>query len=198
MTIAQGAPAPDAPARAERPPFDAVTIAVHWTTVVLVLSLFSVALAIDQAPDPGTAKLLLMVHRSLGMTVWTLSVLRLSWRLTGARLPPFPQTMPRIQQTAARLSEYGLYALLLAQPLTGMAQSLYRGKAFELFFCWQVPALLARDKAMVTLLHGVHEWGAWTFAALIGLHACAGLFHALVLRDGVFRGMAPIGRRPPQ
>src|SRR5690348_17078857 len=69
-----------APAR--RPPFDAVTIAFHWTTLAGVLGLFTAALLIDHAPDPATAGLLLTTHRSLGVTVWTLTVLRLSWRLT--------------------------------------------------------------------------------------------------------------------
>ena len=196
MTTAEGALAPDTSARAERPPFDAVTIAIHWTTVVLVLALFALGWSIHRAQDGRTALALVTVHRSLGLTLWTLTVLRLGWRLTGAKFPPFPQTMPKAQQLAAKLSEYGLYVMLLAQPLTGMAQSVFRGKAFPLVFGLQVPALVARDKALVALFHEVHEQGAWVFAGLIGLHACAGLFHALVLRDGVFQSMAPIPRRP--
>ncbi len=195
MTTAEGALAPDTAARAERAPFDAVTIAVHWTTVVLVLALFALGWSIHRAQDGQTALALVTVHRSLGLALWTLSVARLGWRLTGAKLPPFPKTMPKAQQLAAKASEYGLYLMLLAQPLTGMAQSVWRGKAFPLVFGLQVPAMVARHKALVALFHEVHEQGAWVFAGLIGLHAAAGLFHALVLRDGVFTSMAPIGRR---
>jgi cytochrome b561 len=194
MTTTERALAPEPSARAERPPFDAVTIAVHWTTVVLVLALLALGWSIHRAPDAETATRLVTAHRSLGVSLWTLSLLRLGWRFTGARFPSFPETMPKAQQIAAKLSEYGLYLLLLAQPLTGMTQSLYRGKPFALFL-WQVPALVARDKAMVARVHEIHEQGAWLLAGLIGLHACAGLFHALVLRDGVFTSMAPVGRR---
>jgi cytochrome b561 len=195
MTTAEAARAPERAISATRPPFDAVTITVHWTTVLLVLGLFAVALAMSQAQDQASARALLTVHRSLGVTVWTLTVLRLAWRLKWASLPPYPETMGASQRLAARLSEYGLYLLLLTQPVTGAIQSVYRGKPFELFFVLQVPAVVGRDRAVVHLFHAIHEWGAWTFAALIGLHASAALFHRFVLRDGVFQSMWRFGRR---
>jgi len=99
------------------------------------------------------------------------------------------------QRLAARLSEYGLYLFLLAQPVTGMIQSLYRGKPFGLFYLWRVPAMVGHDRAMVHLLHVIHEWSAWAFAALIGLHASAALLHRFVLRDGVFESMWPFRPR---
>jgi cytochrome b561 len=182
-----------APAR--RPPFDPVTIAFHWTTLAGVLGLFTAALLIDRAPDPATAGLLLTTHRSLGVTVWTLTVLRLSWRLTRATLPPWPQTMKAPQRVVARINEYGLYGLLLAQPVTGVLQTLYRGKAFDLLI-WRVPALMPRDRAMVHLTEGLHTAGALLLAGLVGLHAAAGLYHLFVARDGVFESMAPVARRP--
>jgi cytochrome b561 len=40
-------------------------------------------------------------------------------------------------------------------------------------------------------LEQVHETGAWLLLALIGLHAGAALFHALVLRDRVLQRMLP-------
>jgi cytochrome b561 len=189
MTIAETAPAPDRVVSAIRPPFDPVTIAIHWTTVALVLGLFAVAVAMSQVQDEASAKALLTLHRSLGVSVWTLTVVRLVWRLKWASLPPFPETVGAAQRLAARLNEYGLYLLLLTQPVTGVIQSLYRGKPFDLFFIWRVPAVVARDRAVVHLFHAIHEWGAWTFAALIGLHASAALVHRFVLRDGVFQSM---------
>ena len=171
-----------------------MTIFVHWTTLILVTALFAVAWLLGQAQDGASAAQLLTLHRSLGVTVWGLTALRLGWRLTGAKFPPFPTSMPPLQQLAAKLSEYGLYGLLLVQPMTGVAQSLYRGKAFDLFL-WPVPIIVARDRALVHLFHGLHEWGAWALAGLVGLHALAGLFHAFVLRDGLFQSMWPFRRR---
>ncbi len=163
--------------------------------MALVLGLFAVALAMSQVQDEASGKTLLTLHRSLGVTVWTLTVCRLAWRLTRATLPPYPESMGARQRLAAQLSEYGLYLFLLVQPVTGMIQSLYRSKPFDLFYLWRVPAMVGRDRALVDLFHAIHEWSAWAFAALIGLHASAALFHRFVLRDGVFESMWPLGRR---
>jgi superoxide oxidase len=179
---------------ARRAPFDGVTIAIHWTTLVLVLGLVTSALMIEGANDPASAKLLFQVHRSLGVTTWTLAAARLVWRLTRATLPPFPATMGPAQRWAARLNEYGLYGLLLGQPVTGLGDTLFRGKPFDLFI-WRIPALVARHKGLASGLHELHVWGAVALAALVGLHASAALLHAFVLKDGVFQSMAPIGRR---
>jgi superoxide oxidase len=176
--------------RTSRHSFDAVTIGVHWTTVALVISLFVVALLLETTKSAWLARSLLTIHRSLGVTVWTLTAVRLAWRLTGATFPPFPDTMPQVQRHAARGSEYGLYGFLLIQPLSGLAQTLYLGKSFVLFG-WSAPVALAPNFVMVRLFHVVHAWGALAFAGLIGLHAGAALFHALVLKDGVFQSMLP-------
>lgn len=177
----------------KRPPFDGVTIFMHWTTVLLVTAMFMLAWLMGQTQDADNARLVLTLHRSTGVALWTLTAARLLWRLTGAKFPPFPETMPSLQRLAAQLSEYGLYALLLVQPVTGVAQSLYRGRAFDLWL-WRVPAVVARDRDLVRLFHQAHEWGAWALAGLIGIHASAALLHALVLRDGVFQSMWPFGR----
>ena len=56
--------------------------------------------------------------------MWTLTVYQLMWRITGPRFPAFPTSMTALHQLVARLSEYGLYAPLLIQPATGLAQTM--------------------------------------------------------------------------
>jgi cytochrome b561 len=184
-------PQPFSLLRDRRESFDPVVIAVHWTTAIAVGAMFGLALFMDEAPDAVTPNLLLTLHQSLGMSICVLTAFRLTWRLTLAKLPSWPGSMSTAQRWAARLNEYGLYGLLLVQPVTGLLQSLYRGKAFELWTL-TVPPLVRRDKAMVELFEGVHSAGAWVLAALVGLHATAALFHLFVRRDGIFESMAPI------
>jgi cytochrome b561 len=181
------------PARA-RPPFDSLTITLHWTTLLIVLSLFGSGLLYGQVEERSWAPPLLQVHRSLGVTIWTLTVFRLLWRVTGARFPEFPASMTVLHQLCARLSEYGLYALLLIQPATGLAQTILRGRTFEVF-AWSIPPLVARDVALVGTFRAAHEIGAWCLFALAGLHAAAALVHHFILRDDVLEAMAPAFRR---
>jgi cytochrome b561 len=181
------------PARA-RLPFDTLTIALHWTTLLIVLTLFGSGLLYGQVEARSWAPPLLQAHRSLGVTIWTLTVFRLLWRITGAGFPAFPASMTQLHQLGARLSEYGLYALLLIQPATGLAQTILRGRTFELF-AWSIPPLVARNVALVRIASGAHEIGAWCLFALAGLHAAAALVHHFILRDDVLEAMAPAFRR---
>jgi len=96
--------------------------------------------------------------------------------------------MPKLEQSIAKANEYGLYALILVQPTTGLGNVLFHGRPFELFI-WEVPALLAPNAAICSLFVEAHEFGAKALIALIGLHAGAALFHRLVLRDGALQRM---------
>ncbi len=185
---------PAAPNPHVRPPYDGLTIALHWTTLALVLIQFASALSIDRLGEPALGRLALTIHRSSGVALWVLVALRLLWRFTGMKLPPFPATMHRWHIAAAHLSEYGLYALLLLQPLSGLADTLFRGHGFDLFV-WQVPKLVARDRTLATSAHLVHVFGAYALAGLVTLHAGAALFHRFVLNDGVLDAMLPFARR---
>jgi len=179
------------PTDARRPPFDSVTIAFHWATVLIVLAMFASAWLRSQSHDDVLKALLLQAHRSLGVTIWVATALRLAWRLTHAKLPPFPTNMTKVHRTVVQLSEYGLYALLLVQPATGVGTTLLNGRPFALFL-WQIPPLMFEDKALRAIFHMAHEFGAWTFATLIAGHAAAALFHHFVLRDDVLECMAPV------
>jgi cytochrome b561 len=142
------------------------------------------------ASDREHAAMLLTIHRSLGVVTWAVAIVRLGWRISYAYLPQFPESMPTIQQRLAKASEYGLYALLLFQPPTGLAQSLTRGRHFMLF-TWRVPSVMAGDKPLTALFHQIHSLSAWVLLGLIGLHILAALFHRFVLRDEVLQSMLP-------
>jgi cytochrome b561 len=183
---------------AARPPFDSVTIGLHWTTAALVLALFATAWLHQVAEDHNSslAPLLIQAHRSLGVIVWALTALRLTWRLSLARLPPFPAQMTWLHRAMVKLSEYALYALLLGQPATGLVTTLLGGRPFALLV-WQVPPLLPRDEVLRDAFHATHEIGAWTLAIVVAGHAGVALFHHFVLRDDVLACMTP-GVAPPR
>lgn len=170
--------------------FDAATIFLHWTTVTLVAVQFATGFATASVNDTVALARLLLVHRSLGGCIFAVAILRLCWRRTLAYLPPFPSHMPNLQQWAATANEYALYALLFAQPLTGMGDTIFRGRPFAIF-TWNIPALVPRLPAVYKALHAAHEFGAEVLAVLIGLHAAAALFHAVVLKDRVLHRMLP-------
>jgi superoxide oxidase len=168
--------------------FDQISIALHWLTVFLVVAQFATAWLLNRHGSHTAA--LLVAHRSMGIVTWIAVAIRVVWRHRFAYLPPFPASMPKLQQRIAELNEYGLYALLLAQPLTGLSNTLFHGRPFALFV-WQVPALVTPDRTISYTFQSLHELGAWALLTLIGLHAAAALFHGLILRDGVLQRILP-------
>ena len=171
--------------------FDGITMALHWATVALVLALLTTALLHAQSHDDATKAFLLRIHRSLGVTVWTTTAFRLVWRMTSAKLPPFPDDMTRINRALVQISEYCLYALLLIQPITGLSATITRGRSFVLFW-WHIAPLMPHYPALQSALLLVHRIGAWTLGFLITVHAGTALIHFFVLRDNVLQRMAPI------
>jgi cytochrome b561 len=85
-------------------------------TVLIVLAMFATAWLHSISHGDAVKAILLQTHRSLGVTIWVATVLRLAWRLTNATLPPFPIHMTNMHRAIVKASEYCLYALLLIQP----------------------------------------------------------------------------------
>jgi len=187
-----------APVPERRPPFDAVIMTLHWTTVLLVLTQFVTAWlhGVAEVRQSDFTPILIWMHLSFGSTLWILTVVRLTWRLTAAKLPPFPKTLTPLHRAIVKSSEYTLYALLLGQPVTGLLMTLFTGRPFELFL-WSVSPLLTNDEPVAQALHAVHGAGAWILAALALGHAGAALFHHFVLRDDVLACMAPVVAETP-
>lgn len=185
-----------APLRSER--FDPTSIMLHWLTVLLIIGQFTTIWLHEFVGHETTlGSAILDAHRTMGMLTWAVVLARIVWRRRFAYLPPFPQSMPKLQQWIAKANEYGLYGLLLVQPITGLGGVLFHGRSFALFI-WQVPALFEPDPAIRALFVKAHEVGGHALLILIGLHAGAALFHGFVLRDGVLQRMLPqsvTGRR---
>ena len=173
-----------------RDKFNPPALWLHWLTAALIAVQFITIWMHDASTDGAQAAALLLAHRSSGVCVWIATAARLIWRWLGGPLPKWPEDMPWWQRIAAKASEFGLYALLLLQPLTGFAQSIYRGKIFPLLF-GEVPVMVARDKPLTALFHNIHAFTALALLALIALHTLAALFHHFVRRDGVLRSMLP-------
>ena len=193
--LSHGSTAERSPPITRRTSFDGVIIAFHWATVLLVLGLFTTAIWALLSHDDVLRVLLLRIHRSLGVTVWTITVLRLVWRKTNAKLPPFPDDMTRLHRALVQISEYCLYALLVIQPTVGFGAMLTRGRSFTLFW-GHVPPLVPHYPTVEAILFASHRVGAWALGFLITAHAVNALVHHFIIRDNMLARMAPaVGTR---
>ncbi len=133
---------------------------------------------------------LVSIHKPLGVLILVLALLRLivRWRY-GA--PPLPPDMPEPMKLAARLSHIFFYLLMIAMPLIGWAM-LSAADYPVVVAGIHLPAILAPNPQLHSVLWNAHRFLALCFFALILLHLAAALFHALLRRDGVFEAMSPL------
>jgi len=166
---------------------------LHWSIMLLILVQFFLAESADDLPD-GIEKLkILSRHKSIGMLVLALAVVRIGWKIANRGLPA-PVGSGILKKTAA--AGHGLlYLLILLQPLTGWAMSSAANFPVTFFGWFQFPALVGANPELHERLADVHEALFWVLAAVAALHAAAALYHHFVLKDGVLRRMSPFGRR---
>jgi cytochrome b561 len=170
--------------------FDPTTRLLHWLTVGLITLVFVLAFSIELATSKASHTALLQLHRSFGVTVWAVTLVRLVWRQF-ARFPNWPTDMPQLMRLAAQGSEYALYALLLAQPILGLLQTNARGDRVDVFFLGHLPALIGQGRPLARQLLVVHETVGFLLLGLIALHVSAALFHHFWRRDDTLTAMLP-------
>jgi cytochrome b561 len=171
---------------------------LHWTIVLLVIGQFALGITAHGLPVSLERLKLLTWHKSLGITVFSLVLVRLAWR-GFSPAPPLPADMVPLQRRLAHFSHTLLYALLLLMPVVGWISSSASNLTVKWFFLVTLPNLVQPDPALADLAKGVHIAMAWLLLATVSVHAAAALWHEVVLKDDVLRRMLPLPlRRPPK
>jgi cytochrome b561 len=162
----------------------------HWIIAALIVTQFALAWSADDLPL-GARKLgLLARHKSVGMTILMLAILRLLWRLW-APPPALPGAMRRFERIAARVTHIAFYVLLFAMPLTGWLMSSAKNYSVSWFGLFTWPNLIAKDEAAFDFLRLTHDTLSNVLFAIAVLHILAALKHHFWDRDDVLKRMLP-------
>ena len=162
----------------------------HWVIAALIVTQFVLARIADGLPL-GARKLgLLARHKSVGMTILMLAILRLLWRLKSAP-PALPSGMSRFEQIAARWTHLAFYVLLFAMPLTGWMMSSAKNYSVSWFGLFTWPNLIGKNEAAFDFLRTTHDALSYVLFAVAVLHILAALKHHFWDRDDVLVRMLP-------
>ena len=178
-----------------------VAVTLHWLIAAGVIANIALGLYFADLPHSDPNKFTLtQTHKSIGLTVLLLSLLRVGWRLVHP-VPPLPADMGPLMRIAARTTHFMLYVLIVAIPLSGWAlvsasplglPTMYFG-----LFPWpQLPFLADLPRAMKRLwahqFGAIHVFLAWSMIVLASIHILAALYHQFVRRDEVLGRMLPL------
>jgi len=186
-----GASTADVAASAPHLRYDRVAAWLHWGIGVLLLAEIAFGLLLDEiAPrgTPGRAGVI-NLHKSVGIVIGVLIVIRIAWRL-GHAPPPWPTTMSVQRQRAARMGHLLLYVCMVVAPLAGYVGSNFSKHGVRFFGVVLAP--WGPDwPAAYSFLVGLHNASTYLLLALTIGHVAMALKHALIERDGIFARIAP-------
>ena len=179
----------------QQPRYDRFSIFLHWLMAVLLLGQIGLGLWMLGLPkdSSGLRAYWFNVHKSCGMVLGLLVLLRLGWALLRPRVAALPQA--RALQVAARGAHGLLYALMLVMPVSGFLGSVFSGYPIR-FFGLQLPKIAGRWDGAKELLSTVHQVSAIALMVLIALHVLAFLYHQFVLKDALLQRMGWAGSGP--
>ena len=173
-----------------------VAQAFHWIVAILVILQFPLGMYAADLPVSLARLQWLSRHKSLGLLILAIALLRLGWRAFN-RPPALPAVMSRWQRAAAHVEHWLIYALLVAVPLTGWLYASAAGLPAGWFGLFAVPDLVPRDRLAAADYHDWHVATLTLLGVLVALHIGAAARHAFVRRDGIVQRMLPLKRQEP-
>jgi len=180
------------PFKNTREQWGSVSKILHWLVVALVVAMAWLGLTMGGLPNGPDKIETYALHKSIGITILGLVLVRLSWRMYAGAPLPLPGT-PRLQARTAALAHAGLYALLLAMPISGWMVNSTAGFPLQWFGLVNLPAIAGRSDDRRELAGAAHEWLFWALVLLVALHVAAAFYHHVFVRDGTLARMLPRG-----
>lgn len=177
--------------------YTTVAVVLHWTIAILILSQIAGGLYMHNLPNTAPGKFdLYQLHKSFGLSILLLSIVRLGWRLTH-RPPALPDTMPGWQVLIARATHWLFYFFMIVTPLVGLAIVSVSPKDIPTFWFGIIPVPhigflegIANAAETETTLIELHKKLAFGILGLFVLHVGAALKHHFVDKDDVLRSMS--------
>ena len=164
----------------------------HWLMAILIIAIFALGLyMVDLSYYDRWYKDSLEIHKSTGLVIAFLWLLRLTWKKVNNT--PKALSLHRWEIKIAHLAHFGLYTLILLICVSGYLISTADGDGISFFALFDVPATLTGENQEDTA-GLIHKYLAWALIALVVLHIAGALKHHVVDKDDTLRRMIPFGR----
>ena len=185
-----------------------VAVIIHWATALIIIGLLAVGKYMTGLdPNDALRFTLTQTHKTFGILVLALSVLRVLWRLTH-RAPAHPVDAPTWEKLAAGISHLAFYALIFVLPLSGWAMVSVSTLNIDtlLFNRIELPHIpllewlnitqQAEQESLEHSFHYAHHVAGTVLIVLLIVHIGAALKHHFVNKDDVLRRMKPRATEP--
>lgn len=170
--------------------YDRVARLFHWTIALMVVIQIPAGVAMTSEPLEGVGTPLYVLHKGMGVLLLLLIVGRIVWRLTH-RPPPFPDSMPPLEQRIAHRTHIAIYVLLVTMVVSGYLRTVADEYPIELLDALGVPPLVGHHPRLAATMLVVHQFAVLALLGLVAVHVSAVLRHHLIDRDATLSRMWP-------
>jgi cytochrome b561 len=165
--------------------FGWVSRMLHWAMAAGILFMLGLGTYLNWM-EPSLANLWLYgLHKSIGMTLLVLVLLRLGWHRISPPPAPLSDGVPRWQMRAARVTHVLLYGLMIGLPLAGWVGSSATGIDTVIWGRFTLPAIAPVSEAWDKTAFWIHTVLGIALAVALVLH----IGGAVSRRDGTLRRM---------
>jgi len=175
--------------------YGAVTKWLHWTVFILFVGQYATGTIVNWM-DPDTTLFgvgnaaWVAWHKSAGLLVLGLVLLRIIWRKT-TRLPDWANGLSTWEKTTIHFVENGLYSVMFLMPLTGLLMSASAGHPTPFFHLFAIPGFSHPNSGLSTAAWFMHFAISYIIVALLAIHVGLAVRRELFEKDGYLKRMLP-------
>ncbi|TQV72020.1 cytochrome b [Aliikangiella marina] len=162
---------------------------LHWLTAITVIALFAVGLwMVDLDYYDAWYTKAPYYHKSVGILLGLLMVLRMLWRISNTTpVPPKNHQLWEIQ--SARLAHGLFYLLIFLMIISGYLISTADNRSIDVMGWFEIPSLGSLIDNQEDTAGLIHEWLAYVLIGLASIHGIAALKHHFYDKDETLKRM---------
>lgn len=173
--------------------YGAVHKTLHWVIAIAVIMMLVMGWVMGDIPNGPDKFWVYSLHKSLGITILALMVMRVVWKLVNWDLPKALPTHATWEKRLASFVHWLFYGLLFVQPLSGWMLTGAANSTINWFGFFSVPNIVAPDQDLRRAMSELHDIIPLALTGIIFLHVAGAMKHAVIDRDRTLRRMLPFG-----
>lgn len=155
--------------------YSAPAVVLHWVTAIAIAAAVAIGFYMNSLPKGPERGWWFALHKSMGLSILLLIVIRLSWR-RHSRPPAFPVEWGTTEALLAKWGHRGIYLLMLTVAVAGFMTSAYTPNPIK-FWGLQIPRLVAENPSLNESWKMLHNNACYLLMAVIAGHTAAAIRH---------------------
>lgn len=158
-----------------------ISRANHWLSAILVIGLIALGMYMHDLEKSPEKFELYDLHKSLGIGLFMLMMLRLLW----LKLSPNPPQLSKnkFEHILGHAVKGILYLAMILMPISGWIMSNSGGHEVAFFNAFTLPNLVGENELIHEIAETFHSATGTALIAIILLHVAGALKHHLVYKD---------------